>query len=203
VTRLLPIAVLVSLLAALPRLRRGNGDGGTSQGGRCLHLLRRGALGRRPPPGAGEGEGEGEIAYDFAQKVSPADAPRIAREYAQRGYKAVFGEAFECEEEMRRAARTSPKSPSVSDRGEGHRNPNFSVLDAYVHEPAYLCGLLAGKIAGSGTIGAVVGPSSPGVERTINAFRLGLKEALPRRASSSSAWRNATIPSPPTSPPAD
>lgn len=126
-----------------------------------------------------KGEGEGEIAYDFIQKVSPADAPRLAREYAERGYKAVFGEAFLCEEEMRRAAGDFPEVAFCFGSRRGPTDPNFSVLDAYVHEPAYLCGLLAGRIARTGTIGAVVGASTPGVERTINAFRLGLQEALP------------------------
>jgi basic membrane lipoprotein Med (substrate-binding protein (PBP1-ABC) superfamily) len=126
-----------------------------------------------------KGERDSEIAYDFVQKVPPDEAPRIAREYAQRGYQAVFGEAFACEEEMRRAAADFPEVAFCFGSRGGPTEPNFSVLDAYVHEPAYLCGLLAGKIAGSGTIGAVAGLSTPGVERTINAFRRGLGESAP------------------------
>lgn len=126
-----------------------------------------------------KGEREGEIAYDFAEKVPPAEAPRVAREYGERGYKAVFAEAFECEEGMRRAAADFPEVAFCLGSRRGPTDPNVSVLDAYVHEPSYLCGLLVGKLVRGGTVGAVVGFSTPGVERTINAFRRGLLESLP------------------------
>ena len=124
-------------------------------------------------------EREGEIAYDFTQKVPPASAPRIAREYAERGYKIIFGEAFECEEEMRQAANGLPEVAFCFGSRLGPSDPNFSVFDSYAHEPAYLSGLLAGKLTKTGTIGAVIGSSTPGTDRTISAFRRGVKEANP------------------------
>ena len=58
--------------------------------------------------------------------------------------------------------------------------PNFSVFDNYIQEPAYLSGLIAGGMSKSGKIGMVGGFPIPEVNRLMNAFMAGAKEANPK-----------------------
>ena len=53
--------------------------------------------------------------------------------------------------------RTTRTSPSSSARAAAPPNPNFSVFDNWIHEPAYLAGMLAGGLTKSGVIGVVGG----------------------------------------------
>ncbi|TIN50023.1 MAG: BMP family ABC transporter substrate-binding protein, partial [Mesorhizobium sp.] len=60
--------------------------------------------------------------------------------------------------------------------GAGPAEPNFGVFDNWIHEPAYLSGLIAGKMSKSGTIGAVAAMGIPEVNRLVNAFFAGAKD---------------------------
>jgi basic membrane lipoprotein Med (substrate-binding protein (PBP1-ABC) superfamily) len=53
------------------------------------------------------------------------------------------------------------------------------VFDNWIHEPAYLCGLIAGKMTKTNTVGAVAAMDIPEVARLVNAFYQGAKEANP------------------------
>jgi basic membrane lipoprotein Med (substrate-binding protein (PBP1-ABC) superfamily) len=64
--------------------------------------------------------------------------------------------------------------------GGGPANPNFSVFDNWIHEPAYLSGLLAGGLTKSGTIGVVGAMPVPEVNRLVNAFIAGAKKQNPK-----------------------
>ena len=55
----------------------------------------------------------------------------------------------------------------------------MSVFDNWIHEPAYLCGMLAGGLTESNTIGVVGGHPVPEVNRIINAFVAGAQEVNP------------------------
>jgi basic membrane lipoprotein Med (substrate-binding protein (PBP1-ABC) superfamily) len=63
--------------------------------------------------------------------------------------------------------------------GGGPADPNFSVFDNWIHEPAYLCGLIAGKMTKTNTVGTVAAMDIPEVARITNAFYQGAKEANP------------------------
>ena len=124
-------------------------------------------------------EKELSIEYKWSEKVQTADFSRVMREYAQGGYELVLGDAFAAERESRRTAKQFPKVAFLFGSGAGPAEPNFAVFDNWIHEPAYLSGLIAGKMSKSGTIGAVAAMGIPEVNRLVNAFFAGAREVNP------------------------
>ncbi|RWK55426.1 BMP family protein [Mesorhizobium sp.] len=119
------------------------------------------------------------IEYKWSEKVQTADFSRVMREYAQGGYELVLGDAFAAERESRRTAKQFPKVAFLFGSGAGPAEPNFAVFDNWIHEPAYLSGLIAGKMSKSGMIGAVAAMGIPEVNRLVNAFFAGAREVNP------------------------
>lgn len=119
------------------------------------------------------------IEYKWSEKVQTADFSRVMREYAQGGYQLVLGDAFAAERESRRTAKQFPKTAWLFGSGAGPAEPNFGVFDNWIHEPAYLSGMIAGKMSKSGTVGAVAAMGIPEVNRLVNAFFAGAKEVNP------------------------
>ncbi|MCH8036623.1 MAG: BMP family protein [Proteobacteria bacterium] len=60
--------------------------------------------------------------------------------------------------------------------GIGPAEPNFAVFDNWIHEPAYLAGMIAGKLTKTNTVGTVAAMAIPEVNRISNAFCAGAKE---------------------------
>ena len=123
----------------------------------------------------------GLITYEFVDDIGYAgDMERIMREVAEDNQPdIVFGDAFGNEEAVRRVARDYPDIAFVFGSGLGPVEPNFSVFDNWIHEPAYLSGLIAGTVSESGVIGVVGGFPVPEVNRIVNAFIVGAKEVNP------------------------
>lgn len=124
-------------------------------------------------------ERELDAAYDFTENVGPGDFEAVLREYAERSYEVIFGDAFGNEEIARRVARDYPEIAFCFGSGFGPVEPNFSVFDNWIQEPAYLCGLIAGGFTETNILGAVGGKPVPEVNRLLNAFRRGAKETNP------------------------
>ncbi|SDR60294.1 nucleoside-binding protein [Rhizobiales bacterium GAS191] len=120
------------------------------------------------------------IDYKWSEKVQAADFGRVMREYATGGYDLVLGDAFAAERESRRTAKEFPKTAFLFGSGAGPAEPNFGVFDNWIHEPAYLSGLIAGKLSKSGAVGAVAAMGIPEVNRLVNAFFAGAREANPK-----------------------
>ena len=57
--------------------------------------------------------------------------------------------------------------------------PNFGVFDNWIQEPAFLSGMIAGKMTKTGVVGAVAAMAIPEVNRLVNAFFAGAKEVNP------------------------
>jgi basic membrane protein A len=91
----------------------------------------------------------------------------------------IFGDAFGNEEAVRRVAAEYPDIAFVFGSGGGPANPNFSVFDNWIHEPAYLAGMLAGGLTESNVIGIVGGVPVPEVNRISNAFISGAQAVNP------------------------
>jgi basic membrane protein A len=119
------------------------------------------------------------IDYKWAESVASADYGRVLREFARGGYKLITGDAFEAEDVARRVAKEFPDVAFVFGSGEGPAEPNFSVYDNWIHEPAYLSGMIAGKLSKSHTVGSVAAMDIPEVDRLVNAFCQGAKDADP------------------------
>jgi basic membrane protein A and related proteins len=126
-------------------------------------------------------EANGEIVYEYTDNIGYAgDMERILREVAEQQKPAIiFGDAFGNEEATRRVAAEYPHIAFVFGSGLGPSEPNFSVFDNWIHEPAYLCGMLAGGLTKTNKIGVVGGHPVPEVNRLVGAFIAGAKEVNP------------------------
>jgi basic membrane protein A and related proteins len=99
---------------------------------------------------------------------------RVLRQVAGRNKPdIIFGDAFGNEEAVRRVAKAFPKTAFVFGSGGGPASPNFSVFDNWIHEPAYLLGVLAGSLTKTNRLGIVAGYPVPEVNRLSNAFISG------------------------------
>ncbi|MEA2780531.1 MAG: basic rane protein [Rhodospirillaceae bacterium] len=116
------------------------------------------------------------VDYKWSESVKASDFGRVLREYAERGYDLVMGDAFTDEQAARRVAKAYPKVAFVMGSGVGPADPNFGVFDNWIHEPAYLSGMIAGKLTKTNKLGAVAAMPIPEVNRLINAFAAGAKE---------------------------
>jgi basic membrane lipoprotein Med (substrate-binding protein (PBP1-ABC) superfamily) len=117
----------------------------------------------------------GKISYTYTDDIGySGDMERILRETAEQVKPAIiFGDAFGNEEAVRRVAKDYPEIAFVFGSGGGPAEPNFSVFDNWIHEPAYLSGMLAGGLTKSNIIGVVGGMPVPEVNRIVNAFTAG------------------------------
>jgi basic membrane lipoprotein Med (substrate-binding protein (PBP1-ABC) superfamily) len=122
----------------------------------------------------------GDIEYVFSENVANADYERVMRQYAEKGHTLIVGESFAVEAAARKVAKDYPKVSFLMGSSGKPQEPNFSVFDNYIQEPAYLSGLIAGGMSKSGKIGMVGGFPIPEVNRLMNAFMAGVKEVNPK-----------------------
>lgn len=126
-------------------------------------------------------EEEGLIEYDYVDDIGySGDMEVVLREVAEEEQPdIIFGDAFGNEQVVRLVARDYPDIAFVFGSGLGPSEPNLSVFDNWIHEPAYLSGLYAGTLTESGIIGVVAGFPVPEVNRIVNAFTIGVNEVNP------------------------
>ncbi|MEN8039888.1 MAG: BMP family protein [Actinomycetota bacterium] len=120
-------------------------------------------------------EEAGNITYEFTDDIGySGDMERILTEVSEQDKPdIIFGDAFGNEDAVRRVAAAYPDIAFVFGSGGGPADPNFSVFDNWIHEPAYLAGMLAGGLTTSGVVGVVGGHPVPEVNRITNAFVAG------------------------------
>lgn len=124
---------------------------------------------------------EGKIEYQYTENIGySGDMERVLREICDKQKPSlIVGDAFGNEEAIRRVAADYPKIAFAFGSGSGPSEPNVAVFDNWIHEPAYLMGMLAGGLTKSGTIGVVAAMPIPEVNRIVNAFIAGAKETNP------------------------
>jgi len=122
----------------------------------------------------------GDIEYVFSENVANADYERVMRQYAEKGNTLIVGESFAVEAAARKVAKDYPKVSFLMGSSGKPQEPNFSVFDNFIQEPAYLSGLIAGGMSKSGKIGMVGGFPIPEVNRLMNAFMAGVREVNPK-----------------------
>ncbi len=115
------------------------------------------------------------IEYTWSESVKAADFARVLHDYARGGYDLIMGDSFGTERIARRVAREYPKVAFVFGSGLGPAEPNFGVFDNWIHEPAYLSGIIAGKMTKTNVVGVVAAMPIPEVNRLSNAFCSGAK----------------------------
>jgi basic membrane lipoprotein Med (substrate-binding protein (PBP1-ABC) superfamily) len=128
-----------------------------------------------------QAQADGRITYKYTDDIGYAgDMERVLREVAEKDKPAIiFGDAFGNEEAVRRVAKDYPAIAFVFGSGGGPAEPNFSVFDNWIHEPAYLSGMLAGGLTKSNVVGVVGGLPVPEVNRIVNAFIAGAQSVNP------------------------
>lgn len=124
---------------------------------------------------------DGLIEYKHVDDLSTSDAmERALRDIAtNEDPAAIIGDAFAAEEAVRKVAAEFPDIPFAFGSGGEPADPNMSVFDNWLQDPAYLAGMLAGGLTTSDTIGVVGAMPIPEVNRIVNAFVLGVKETNP------------------------
>ena len=123
----------------------------------------------------------GNIEYEFTEKIAAADFEKVLREYAERGFDLIVGDAFLAgEEPARRVAKDYPEIAFAFGSEFGPVSPNFSVFDNWIHEPAYLCGVIAGRLTKTNMLGVVAAIPIGEVNRLVNAFKAGAVKVNPK-----------------------
>jgi basic membrane protein A and related proteins len=121
---------------------------------------------------------DGEITYKHIDNLSTSDQmERGLRDIAENEQpKAIVGDAFAAEDAVRAVAKDYPDIVFAFGSGEGPQEPNFSVFDNWMQDPAYLAGMLAGGLTESDTIGVVGAMPIPEVNRIVNGFIKGVQD---------------------------
>lgn len=124
---------------------------------------------------------DGLIEYTYTDDIGYAgDMERILREVCEeQAPDLIMGDAFGNEEAVRRVAADYPEIAFAFGSGFGPTEPNVAVFDNWIHEPAYLLGMLAGGLTETNTVGVVGGVPVPEVNRITQAFIAGCKAENP------------------------
>ena len=117
----------------------------------------------------------GDITYKYVDNIGYSGGmERTLRNIAQTEHPAViFGDAFGNEDAVRTVAKDFPDIAFVFGSGEKEQAPNMAVFDNWIHDPAYLAGMLAGGVTKSNVLGVVGGYPVPEVNRIVNGFIAG------------------------------
>ena len=121
----------------------------------------------------------GNIEYKWQDNIGyKGDMDKVIRKEIESNKPDIFiGDAFGNEEIVAKAAKDNPEIAFAFGMPGGPANPNLSVFDNWIHEPAYLSGLIAGKLTKSNKIGVVAAMPIPEVNRIVNGFIQGAKES--------------------------
>jgi len=121
-----------------------------------------------------------EVDYQFVDRKSDPKEFELALRDAARVADVVFLDAFLKEDIARRVAKDFPNVAFVAGSEYSPTPPNFAVFDNWLHQPAFLAGLIAGKITKTNKIGVVAAMPINEVNRIVNAFIQGAKTANPK-----------------------
>ncbi|MDQ7070580.1 MAG: BMP family protein [Rhodobacterales bacterium] len=124
-------------------------------------------------------EARGDITYTFSENVANTDYERVMREYAEQGVDLVVGEVFGLERAARKVAGDYPETAFLMGSSFEPAEPNLSVFDNWIHEPAYLSGMAAGAATETNLIGMVGGYAIPEVNRLMHGFMEGARSVNP------------------------
>lgn len=125
---------------------------------------------------------KGEISYEYIDNIGySGDMEKVLRDAAEKKKpKIIIGDGFGNEEAIRAVAADYPDIAFAFGSELGPTDPNLSVFDNWIQEPAYLCGLIAGGISKSGVVGVVAAMPIPEVNRLVNGFIQGATESNPK-----------------------
>lgn len=117
-----------------------------------------------------------KIEVSFTEKVLAADAERVFRDYAQKGYDVIFGTTFEHMDPLLNVAKDYPNIKFEHCSGF-KSSDNMRNYFERMYQGEYLAGYMAG-LMGYKKVGTVATQPIPEPVRGINAFTIGLKKGL-------------------------
>jgi basic membrane protein A len=129
-----------------------------------------------------------QTAYQESVPENPADAGRVIRDFAQKGYNLIVTTSFGYMQPTIDVAKDFPKTQFVHISGY-MTSANVSTAFGKIEEPRYVAGLIAGKMTKSNKLGYVAAFPIPEVIRGCNAFTLGVRHANPE-ATVKVVWTN-------------
>ena len=137
-----------------------------------------------------EAHSGGKVKTTFVENVpETADAERVFRDLAQKGYKVVFGTSFGYMNQMVKVAKAFPNT--IFMHATGYKTaPNLGVFDVRTYEGSYMLGVIAGKMTKNNKLGIVASIPIPEVIRNINAFTIGARSVNPK-ATTRVIWVNS------------
>ena len=109
---------------------------------------------------------------------TPTDQEAHFRDYAMDGYHLIFGHGFEYQDPAKAVAPDFPETVFITSTGSTVTD-NISPMIFGVEEPAYLLGVIAGKMTKTNKIGIVGGQNIPAIESIFVAFQRGVKSVNP------------------------
>jgi basic membrane protein A len=132
-----------------------------------------------------------ESSYVENVPENAADAERVIRDFAQKGYKLIFTTSFGFMDPTVTVAADFPDTTFVHISGFKTAE-NLGTGMGKIEEPRYVSGLIAGKMTKTNKLGYVAAFSTPEVVRGINAFTLGVRKANPA-ATVKVVWTNTWL----------
>jgi basic membrane protein A and related proteins len=118
------------------------------------------------------------IEVAFSDNVSDADAERILRDYASRGYGLIFAHSFSFGDAALNVAGDFPKTIFMAGTAK-ELAPNLGTYSNPDYQGAYLAGMLGAGTSKSKTIGWVGGMPAPNMLANLHAYEAGAKAMTP------------------------
>ncbi len=122
----------------------------------------------------------GLIELTYTERVTPADAERIFRRYAEQGFDLIVGHSATYQDNIIKVAQEFPEiNFAYSAAGSRETLDNLAAFNQPHHEPAYLIGMLAAGVSKTNNLAMIGGIETPGAKALYKAFELGAKEINP------------------------
>lgn len=136
-----------------------------------------------------EGNSEGAIKTLIVENVpESSEVERVMERMINNGIDLIFPTSYGYLDSALRVAERYPDTTFM--HCGGYRNaPNLGTYFAYIHEPMYVAGLVAGRMTESNKLGFVAAHPIPQVLRNINAFTMGAR-SVNATAEVSVVWTN-------------
>jgi basic membrane protein A len=120
-----------------------------------------------------------KIAVTIVEDVPEnADAERVIRDLASKGNQYIFTTSFGYMEQTLKVGKSFPKVEFYHNTGF-KSTPNVHIYNSRMYEPAYLAGIIAGRMTKTNTLGYVASFPIPEVVRNINAYTMGARSVNP------------------------
>jgi basic membrane lipoprotein Med (substrate-binding protein (PBP1-ABC) superfamily) len=115
------------------------------------------------------------LEFAFAENVADADAERVMRDFASRGYGLIFAHSFSFGDAALAVAQDFPETVFMAGTAQ-NLAPNLGTYSNPDYQGAYLAGMLAAGVSESGVIGWVGGMPAPNMLANLNAYTAGAQE---------------------------